>query len=304
MPGANLRAQPTGRFAPSPTGALHFGSLLAAVASYLQAKSAGGRWLVRIEDIDPPREVSGSAAHILRDLRTFGLCPDGPVLYQSTRTRAYRRALNQLLDCGLAFPCGCSRSDLPDSGVYPGTCRDGLPPGKQARSVRLRVPDRAIAFIDRIQGLIEENLAESSGDFVLWRADDLPAYQLAVVVDDAFQRVTEVVRGADLLTSTARQIHVQRCLGLPTPDYAHHPVALAADGKKLSKRLGSDPVAAAPPARALELALRFLGQPCPAGLELANMWQWALGHWQLSAVPRQPGYHEGLAPYPERGART
>jgi glutamyl-Q tRNA(Asp) synthetase len=277
---------PVGRFAPSPTGDLHFGSLLAAVASFLEARSSGGRWLVRIEDIDPPREVAGSAARILGDLERFGLKPDLPVLYQSTRRPNYELALQELLGRGLAFHCGCSRADLPGSGVYPGTCRAGLPPGRQARTVRLRVPAQPISFTDRIQGQTEENLEETVGDFVIWRADDLPAYHLAVVVDDAFQQVTQVVRGADLLASTARQIHLQRSLSLPTPTYAHHPVAIGADGKKLSKRFGSDPLARSSTEQALEASLRFLGQPCPAGLSLEGLWEWALEHWDLSAVPR------------------
>jgi len=294
----HLRAnQPeTGRFAPSPTGELHFGSLLAAVASYLQAKTTGGQWLVRIEDIDPPREVAGSATRILRDLQRFGMHPDLPILYQSRRRAAYREALGRLLERGQAFSCGCSRADLPVSGVYPGTCWGGIPQGKVPRTIRLLVPDDSITFTDLIQGPVTENLAESVGDFVIWRADDLPAYQLAVVVDDAFQGITQVVRGADLLDSTARQIWLQRCLGLPTPAYAHYPVVLARDGNKLSKRLGSDPIAAADPAGALEAALRFLGQPCPGNLDLDALWRWAEEHWNLSSVPRQaPAYASPLS---------
>jgi len=282
----NRDSSPIGRFAPSPTGDLHFGSLLAATASYLQARASGGRWLVRIEDIDPPREVAGSAARILNDLERFGLHSELPVLYQSTRRSAYRHALQDLLARGLAFHCGCSRSDLPASGVYPGTCRAGLPPGRQPRTVRLRVTDQTVFFSDRIQGEVQENLEQTVGDFVLWRADDLPAYHLAVVVDDAFQQVTQVVRGADLLASTARQIYLQRCLSLPTPSYAHHPVALGEDGKKLSKRFVSDPLAQSSTEQALEAALRFLGQPCPAGLGLESLWSWALEHWDLGLVPR------------------
>jgi len=287
MPDNNARSSPTGRFAPSPTGELHFGSLLAAVASYLQAKSCGGHWLVRIEDIDPPREIAGSARRILQDLQRFGLRSDRPVLYQSTRRSAYERALRDLLERGLAFWCGCSRSELPRSGVYPGTCRDGLPHGKRPRAVRLRVPEGALEFEDQIQGMLRENLEKTVGDFVIWRADDLPAYQLAVVVDDAFQQVTQVVRGADLLDSTARQIYLQQCLGLPSPTYAHFPVCVGTDGKKLSKRAGSDPIVRTSPAQALGSALRFLGQPCPSGLELDSLWRWARHHWDLSRVPRQ-----------------
>ena len=275
-----------GRFAPSPTGDLHFGSLVAAVASYLQAKSAGGHWLIRVEDIDPPREVPGSADRILEDLQRFGMQPDQPVLYQSKRSDAYELAITDLLDQGQAYWCGCSRSELPASGIYPGTCSNGLPKGKSPRSVRLRVNDVAVSFTDLVQGQVEENLRKLVGDFVIKRADGLAAYQLAVVVDDAFQGVTEVVRGADLLGSTARQIHLQNCLGLATPVYAHHPVAIGSDGTKLSKRFGSDPVASSSPAQALEMALRFLGQPCPEGLSDKELMAWALSNWRLSRIPQ------------------
>ena len=275
-----------GRFAPSPTGDLHFGSLVAAVASYLQAKSAGGQWLIRVEDIDPPREVPGSADRILEDLQRFGMQPDQPVLYQSKRSDAYELAITDLLDQGQAYWCGCSRSELPASGIYPGTCSNGLPKGKSPRSVRLRVSDVAVSFTDLVQGQAEENLRKLVGDFVIKRADGLAAYQLAVVVDDAFQGVTEVVRGADLLGSTARQIHLQNCLGLATPVYAHHPVAVGSDGTKLSKRFGSDPVASSSPAQALEMALRFLGQPCPEGLSDKELMAWALSNWRLSRIPQ------------------
>ena len=183
----NAPAASVGRFAPSPTGDLHFGSLVAAVGSYLQARSEGGRWLMRVEDIDPPREVPGSAAGILDDLWRLGLEWDGEVLYQSTRREAYRAALDRLLATGAAFRCACARSDLPRNGAYPGTCRDGIRDGRRPRSVRLRVPDREIEFTDRAQGAYRANLAVDGGDFVIWRADDLPAYQLAVVVDDAWQ---------------------------------------------------------------------------------------------------------------------
>jgi glutamyl-Q tRNA(Asp) synthetase len=263
--------------------------LIAAVASYAQAKAAGGQWLLRIEDIDPPREVPGSAARIVADLQRFGMRSDSPVLYQSKRTEAYRHASQQLLDRGLAYWCGCSRSELPQSGVYPGTCRNGLPGDKRRRVVRLRVNPEPVRFIDRVQGEVTTSLPQTVGDFVIWRADGLPAYQLAVVVDDAFQHITEVVRGADLLASTARQIQLQRDLGLPTPRYAHHPVAVGPDGHKLSKRTSADPVRAASPENSLQTALRFLGQPCPtgAGLDLDGIWRWTLDNWRLSRVPRQ-----------------
>lgn len=279
------QAATVGRFAPSPTGDLHFGSLLAAVASYAQAKATGGRWLLRIEDIDPPREVPGSAARIEADLLRFGMRSDRPVLFQSARTTAYRNALQDLLDRGLAYWCGCSRADLPASGAYPGTCRNGLPAGKRRRAVRLKVDPEPVRFTDLVQGEVTECLQQTIGDFVIWRADGLPAYQLAVVVDDAFQQITEIVRGADLLASTARQIQLQRSLGLPTPRYAHHPVAVGEDSCKLSKRLSSAPIRSGPPERALQAALRFLGQPCPSGLDFDGTWRWALDHWSLSRVP-------------------
>jgi glutamyl-Q tRNA(Asp) synthetase len=300
MPLETLQAA-TGRFAPSPTGDLHFGSLLAAVASFAQARASGGHWLVRIEDSDPPRVVPGSAERILADLGRFNMRSDQPVLYQGERTAVYRSAVQQLLDQGLAYWCGCSRADLPESGVYPGTCRHGLPSGKRRRSVRLTAPRQPVRFTDLVQGEITEDIQETVGDFVIWRADRLPAYQLAVVVDDAFQGATEVVRGADLLESTARQIHLQRSLGLATPSYAHHPVALGEDGRKLSKRFGSDPVATGAPARTLQMALRFLGQPCPDGPNLEATWRWALDNWRLARVPRCHGIPWPSGPAPTRG---
>lgn len=265
---------------------MHFGSLVSAVASYLQAKHAHGKWLIRMEDIDPPREVPGSATRILQDLARLGLNADRPVLYQSTRTRAYQSAIDKLLNEGKAFWCGCSRSDLPPSGIYPGTCRNGLSPGKSPRAVRLKVTDSTIAFSDLIQGAIEENLEHSVGDFIIHRADGLPAYQLAVVVDDAFQGITEVVRGSDLLESTARQIHLQHALGLPTPAYVHHPLAVGVDGSKLGKRFGSDPVGRLPATQAVSIALQFLGQEPPGGMELKELWSWACEHWRAESIPR------------------
>lgn len=276
---------PIGRFAPSPTGDLHFGSLLAAIASYLQAKSGGGQWLIRVEDIDPPREVPGSAARILKDLYGFGMRPDQEVLYQSARTKAYELTINRLLENEKAYWCGCSRSELPASGIYPGTCRNGLPTGKSPRSVRLKVDDRVIRFNDQIQGPVEQNLEQSVGDFVIRRADGLAAYQLAVVVDDAFQGITEIVRGADLLDSTARQVFLQQCLGLRTPAYAHHPVVTDENGRKLGKRFGSDPIASHTSLQVLHQALVALGQPCPAQANIDDLWQWALANWQLTRVP-------------------
>lgn len=277
---------PIGRFAPSPTGDLHFGSLISALGSYLEAKSNGGRWLLRIEDIDPPREVAGSAERIIYDLQKLGMRPDGPVLFQSSRTAAYQLAVNRLMDAGMAYACGCSRKDLPASGVYPGTCRNGIPGGRPERAIRFRVPEGICAFTDRIQGRIRESLAETCGDFVIRRADGLFAYQLAVVVDDHHQGVTQVVRGADLLDSTNRQICLQIALGFETPEYMHLPVVLSDDGKKLSKCTQADPVKQQEPADLLRLALEFLGQHPPRGLGLEPLLDWSLNNWDSDLIPR------------------
>ena len=275
-----------GRFAPSPTGDLHFGSLVSAVGSYLEAKSADGSWLLRIEDIDPPREIAGSATRIINDLHRLGLVQDGPVLYQSNRLDAYQHAINRLLKQGLAYPCACSRKDLPASGIYPGTCRNGLPQGSQARSIRFRVDDQTCEFTDKLQGQISDSPAGISGDFIIQRADGLFAYQLAVVVDDDYQAVNQVVRGADLLDSTSRQICLQKALGVESPDYMHLPVAVSADGKKLGKRFQTDPVKHQNPAYAVTQALHFLGQKPPRGLSLDSLWGWALEHWNRNLIPR------------------
>jgi len=272
-----------GRFAPSPTGSLHFGSVLAAVASCLQARTCRGKWLVRIEDIDPPREIAGSAQAILSDLEALGLVADEPVLFQSQRYKAYEQSCEQLIKAGLAYWCGCSRKDLPSTGIYPGTCRNGLPPGKVPRALRVRVGDIPLAFNDTIHGEQADDLQSSIGDFVIQRADGMYAYQLAVVVDDAFQRVTEVVRGTDLLDSTARQIWLQRCLGLPTPIYTHIPTAVLPDGTKLSKSLGSDPISNQSSVKTLRAALIFLGHKPPQG-DLASTWAWALENWSIGRV--------------------
>lgn len=278
-----------GRFAPSPTGDLHFGSLVAAVASYLEARRAGGEWLVRVEDIDPPRVIRGSARRILSDLQRLGMQPHGEVLYQSTRTQAFEDVIERLVDEGHAYWCGCSRADLPASGVYPGTCRDGMAGGRRRRSVRLRTDGARVRFHDAVQGEVRENLEETVGDFVIRRADGYPAYQLAVVVDDAFQDITQVVRGADLLDSTPRQVWLQKTLGLATPGYAHVPVATDPSGAKLSKRLNSDPVARHPPAAAVQAALRFLGHQPPESASLGDTWAWAIDHWHLENIPRNYG---------------
>jgi glutamyl-Q tRNA(Asp) synthetase len=273
-----------GRFAPSPTGDLHFGSLVSAVGSYLEAKSTGGTWLLRIEDIDPPREVAGSATRIIRDLFDLGMKPDGPVMYQSTRLDAYQDAIDRLLASGLAYPCACSRKDLPASGMYPGTCRNGIAKGKLARSIRFKADDSCV-FTDSLQGTIADSPAGICGDFVIRRADGLFAYQLAVVVDDGFQGITQVVRGADLLDSTSRQICLQKALGFVTPVYMHLPVVLSEDGQKLGKRVQTDPVKHQSPVSAVGEALRFLGQNPPRGLTLDTLWNWALEHWNNDLIP-------------------
>ncbi|MGI8560330.1 MAG: tRNA glutamyl-Q(34) synthetase GluQRS [Luteimonas sp.] len=253
-----------GRFAPSPTGPLHFGSLLAAFGSWLLARRAGGQWLVRIEDLDPPREVAGAADAQLRTLSAFGLLPDAPVARQSERSPLYQAALDRLLARGDAFECHCSRSALAASGGIHRACVAGAT--RADASIRLRVPDGAlVAFDDAVYGPIAEDVARSTGDVVLRRADGFWAYQLAVVVDDADQGITDVVRGADLLDSTARQILLQQRLGLPTPRYAHLPLVLDADGRKLSKSLAALPVDDGDPLPALHAAWRALGQS-PADL--------------------------------------
>lgn len=278
-----------GRFAPSPTGELHFGSLVAAVGSLLQARSRGGQWLLRIEDIDPPREVAGAAQSQIDTLKRFGMMPDAPVSFQRTSARLHQAALEKLLASGLAFHCGCSRKDLPADGIYPGTCRDGLAPERMPRSIRLRVADTQIGFHDLVQGQCHQYPARECGDFVVRRADGLIAYQLAVVVDDAAGGVTEVVRGADLIDSTARQILVYRALGLSMPEYAHLPLIVDEHGRKLSKSEGDDPVHSLAPATALRLALRALGhEPPPACRSLDSLWQQALENWQLERVPKGP----------------
>ncbi len=289
-----------GRFAPSPTGPLHFGSLVAAVGSYLDARTQGGAWLLRMEDVDTTRNVPGAAEGILATLEAFGFAWDGPVLWQSTRLEAYAAALEQLKTAGLAYPCACSRKEIADSAtqpaadggmVYPGTCRAGLAPGRSARAWRLHVENAAISFVDRLQGRQEQQLARDVGDFVLRRADGLFAYQLAVTVDDDFQGISDIVRGADLLASTPRQIWLQRCLGYATPAYAHLPVASNAAGEKLSKQTLAPALEPAAAAASLCAALRFLGQPVPAELARASVpevWAWAFAHWSFAALPRTP----------------
>ena len=283
-------SQYRGRFAPSPTGPLHFGSLVAAVGSYLDAKHHQGNWLVRIEDLDTPRTVKGAADEILSMLDAYGLHWDEGIIYQSQRTAAYEAAFHRLKEAGAVYPCSCSRKEIADSAlqrgdelVYPGTCRNGMAQGKTARAWRVRVNDMSINFSDRLQGNISQNLATEVGDFVVLRADGLFAYQLAVVVDDAFQGITHVVRGADLLYSTPRQIYLQRLLGFATPAYMHLPVVLNAQGEKLSKQTLAQPVEKTNAAATLFDALVFLRQQPPAGLRFSTIepiWAWAIANWQ------------------------
>jgi glutamyl-Q tRNA(Asp) synthetase len=336
-----------GRFAPSPTGPLHFGSLVAAVGSFLQARSQDGEWLVRMEDLDPPREVAGAADDILRTLEAYGLHWDHAVVYQSRRHAAYAAAIDRLRTSEALYACACTRREIADSAigpsrvpnrdipvsgpstsserrgphaeteallaslvrpvmglraladsslngsdgpVYPGTCRRGVAAGRRARALRVRTDDAHVAFEDALQGRQTSHLEREVGDFVVRRADGCYAYQLAVVVDDAEQAITEVVRGADLLASTARQIHLQRLLGLPTPRYAHLPAAVNAAGEKLSKQTFAPAVPRQAPLPVLVRVLEFLGQPVPPEVrdgDVESFWRWAIAQWRLERVPRQ-----------------
>lgn len=283
---------------------MHFGSLVAALGSFLEARTRQGEWHLRMEDVDAPRCSAAAAAAILRTLEACGFAWDGEVVWQSRRSGAYAAALERLKSAGRVFACGCTRRELADSAIapdgasiYPGTCREGLPPGRSARAWRLRVGEARIAFDDAIQGRISSDLASEAGDFVLLRADGLYAYQLAVVVDDAECGITDVVRGADLLASTARQILLQQCLGLPTPRYAHLPVVVNVAGEKLSKQTCAAPVDDAHPGPALCAALEFLGQRPPPDLRAASvseLWRWAMENWRLERVPRGPA--AGMTP--------
>ena len=287
-----------GRFAPSPTGPLHFGSLVAAVGSFLEARTRHGAWHLRMEDVDAPRCSPAAAGEILRALEACGFAWDGEVVWQSRRGEAYAAALERLKAGGRVFPCACTRRELADSAIapdgaaiYPGTCRAGLAPGRSARAWRLRVDDATVSFDDAIQGRIVSDLARDAGDFILLRADGLFAYQMAVVVDDAETGITHVVRGADLLASTSRQIYLLQCLGVPTLEYAHLPVVVNAAGEKLSKQTRAAAVDYLRPGPALFAALEFLGQRPPAELsaaDLHDLWAWARSNWQLSRVPRGP----------------
>jgi len=287
-----------GRFAPSPTGPLHFGSLVAALGSYLEARQTSGEWLVRMEDLDPPREVAGAAALILKTLEEFGFEWDGPVMFQSRRHARYIEVLETLRRNRLTYRCGCSRKQIAEQsqrqglppGVYPGTCRSHPASTHDKHAIRLLSEGQQVRFEDVLQGSISQDVAREVGDFVLRRADGLFAYQLAVVVDDAEQGITHVVRGSDLLDSTPRQIALQQLLGYPTPSYLHLPVAVNATGQKLSKQTFAPALDSANPLPALWQALHFLGQQPPPELlegELDSFWHWAISHWNVAALPRK-----------------
>lgn len=290
-----------GRFAPSPTGPLHFGSLIAALASYLDARASGGRWLLRIEDIDPIREQPGASRAIIDTLARHGLQWDDEILFQSRRIDRYRAVLAQLLASGDAFRCGCSRSALAtDGGLHRRHCRP--PAAGESFAVRLRVGDAELGVEDALQGYFAQRLAEVVGDFVIWRREDLPAYQLAVVVDDAEQGITDVVRGCDLLDNTPRQLLLQRLLGYPQPRYAHLPVIANRQGQKLSKQTFAQALDR-DVARNLRAALDFLRQPAPPAdsHNPETLLAWATAHWNSAAIPRQPALSGDALPPSCRG---
>jgi glutamyl-Q tRNA(Asp) synthetase len=278
-----------GRFAPSPTGPLHIGSLIAALASYLQARQQQGKWLVRMEDLDPPREVPGAARSILDSLQAHGLHWDEPVLYQSQRQPAYQQRLNQLFKQGQAFYCNCTRADIQAlGGIYQGHCRHQLTPPTNVSAIRVCTDDQRIEFQDQLQGAISQNLQSEVGDFVVRRKDGLFAYQLAVVTDDAEQGITDIVRGSDLLDSTPRQIHLQRLLNIRTPNYLHIPVITNRKGQKLSKQTFAKPLANEKATDNLRQALRFLNQPeLPQQQQTTSeLLQQALKLWDIGKVPK------------------
>lgn len=300
MSGPVMQSGYVGRFAPSPTGALHAGSLVAALASHLDARAHGGRWLLRIEDVDGPRTVPGADRDIIETLARLGMQPDGPVLWQSERTARYEQAFEFLRERGWVYPCACTRREIADSqtqgpnrarsgeAIYPGTCRDGLAAGRPPRAWRVRVGDRRIEWTDRNGRHHDDHLASSVGDFVLRRADGVWAYQLAVVVDDAEQEVTDIVRGDDLTESTARQILLQERLGARRPRYLHLPVLLAEDGRKLSKQNGARPIAGDPPIQVLNAGLQHLGLGHVTAHTPREFWPRAIERWRNSHWMRTP----------------
>lgn len=278
-----------GRFAPTPSGYLHFGSLVAAVASYLDARSVGGRWLMRMEDLDPPREAPGAQAAILNALESYGFEWDGEMVRQSDRHDAYAQVLDRLFNQGLAYACTCSRKTLePWHGIYPGFCRNAGH-AREGAAIRLRVPELEYHFEDRVQGEFRQHLGRDVGDFVIRRRDGLYAYQLAVVLDDAWQGVTDIVRGADLLDSTPRQLYLQELLGFPQPRYLHVPLITQPNGHKLGKSYRSPPLTDDEATPLLLRALRALGQNPLSELDDASpreVLNWGIRHWDALQIPR------------------
>lgn len=288
MDGRPPESRGRGRFAPSPTGELHFGSAVAAVASFLDARSRGDEWLLRIDDVDTPRVAPGAGAAILRELERLELAWDGEVVHQSARRERYEAALQALRARDLCFPCACTRREV-GGRIYPGTCRSGVPPGRRARSVRVRAGDGIREVDDLVQGRFRKDLAAEVGDFIVYRADGIFAYHLATAVDDAEQGITRVVRGADLLFATLHQVHLQDLLGLRRAEYAHVPVATSRRGRKLSKQTRAAPTSARPASDVARDALTFLGHSPPPDLEgspPSEFWSWARGEWSLERVPR------------------
>lgn len=287
-----------GRFAPSPTGFLHFGSLVTAVASFLESRYHNGDWLVRIEDLDSTRVSPDSSRYILHALESLGMNWDGKIIYQSRRQEAYQIALSELKSNGLIYPCACSRKQIADSTVrgvegpiYSGKCRTGFPITHANRPTawRIKTDDNLIEFEDGLQGLVGQRVESEIGDFILRRADGIYSYQLAVVVDDAWQEVTHIVRGADLLHSTPRQIYLQKLFGYPSPHYLHLPVVVNEQGEKMSKQTLAAPIDLANPLSQLVATLQFLGQNPPDELmegEVTSFWKWALANWRVEKIPR------------------
>jgi len=283
-----------GRFAPSPTGPLHFGSLIAAVGSYLQARHQDGQWWLRIEDIDPPREAEGASEAIVSLLATYGFEWD-QLVYQSQRSQTYDEALAQLQHQHLTYPCTCSRRQIAEQLgqpkgplIYPGTCRNKSFPAMEQHAIRIRTEQAIIRFEDQIQGTQQFDLDNDSGDFIVRRADGLYSYQLAVALDDVEQEMTEIIRGIDLLDSTPRQMYVQQQLGFRSPRYGHLPVAVNQYGRKLSKQTFADPINKDRPVHTLEKVMNFLGHPVPEEIREGNLqqfWDWAITNWSLSRVP-------------------
>jgi glutamyl-Q tRNA(Asp) synthetase len=277
-----------GRFAPSPSGYLHFGSLVTAVGSYLDARHHGGEWLIRIEDVDLTRRIPSADTQILRTLEGFGFEWDGEVVYQSQRVECYQEIIDKLVQIGYAYPCSCSRKEISAIAkagshglIYPGTCRHGVQKPHSMNSIRLRTQRHPIAIHDRLYGHYTQNLLQETGDFIIRRADGCFAYQLAVVIDDDWQNITHVVRGTDLLSSTPKQRYLQQILGLRQPAYLHLPLVLDAQGRKLSKQDKDVPLDPHIPMTALLKALRFLKQPLPEDSPSAphELWSWAIHHW-------------------------